>query len=291
MTSSSLPFRLRRADRRDEAALPDGRRLAWSEWGPSDGRVVLLCTGAATSGSLGLDADAVDALGVRLVGLDRPGLGRSTHDPARTLTSFATDVTAAARAAGWRRPVAVGFSQGAPFALALGASGVVDRVAVVSGQDDLAEHLPTLDDHLRGLVEAIHARPDAVEQDVVASTTADWFLTMVDTTSGEADRAVYRDPDFSAAFTAAVREALAPGAAGYARDLVTAMGPWPFRPEDVLAHVDLWYGALDESPVHSPDHGARLAVRLPHADRRVVPGEGGSLLWTRSREILTALLV
>ncbi|MGW3497131.1 hypothetical protein [Streptomyces sp. NPDC001020] len=29
--------------------LPDGRRLAWAEWGPEEGTAVLLCPGAATS--------------------------------------------------------------------------------------------------------------------------------------------------------------------------------------------------------------------------------------------------
>jgi hypothetical protein len=53
--------------------------------------------------------------------------------------------------------------------------------------------------------------------------------------------------------------------------------------------VDLWYGAQDTSPVHSPDFGATLAARLPRATRTVDPGEGGSILWTRARDILARL--
>ena len=40
-------------ERRETLRLPDGRALAWSEWGPPDGSPVLFCTGAALSGRLG----------------------------------------------------------------------------------------------------------------------------------------------------------------------------------------------------------------------------------------------
>ncbi|MCK6547563.1 alpha/beta hydrolase, partial [Myxococcota bacterium] len=65
--------------RRGTTTLPDGRALGWSEWGA--GPPVLFCPGAATSSRLGLAAGAVEAAGVCLVALDRPGLGAS--DPMR----------------------------------------------------------------------------------------------------------------------------------------------------------------------------------------------------------------
>jgi pimeloyl-ACP methyl ester carboxylesterase len=60
--------------------------------------------------------------------------------------------------------------------------------------------------------------------------------------------------------------------------------------EDITARVDLWYGALDASPVHSPDHGETLARRIPRCRRHVVADAGGSILWTHGTEILRALL-
>src|SRR5215208_5647003 len=75
-----------------ESLLPDGRRLGWAEWGPPDGVPVLLCPGAATSRWLGFGAGVVDALGVRLVSVDRPGLGASDAAPGRTLLDWAEDV-------------------------------------------------------------------------------------------------------------------------------------------------------------------------------------------------------
>lgn len=281
---------LRPADRRSDAVLPDGRLLAWSEWGPVEGPVVILCTGAATSGSLGLDATVVADLGVRLVAIDRPGLGRSTHDPDRTLSSWAADVAAAGAGAGWANAAAIGFSQGGPFALALAAAGIVERVALVSAQDDLQSHDAQLDDHLRALLRSAQDSPAQLERDVAASTTAASFLEMVDHMSSEVDRRLYRTPAFAQLFAQAVEEAFVQGAEGYARDLATSLGSWSAAPETIQTPVTLWYGRMDSSPVHSPDHGATLATRLPRATRHVIEGEGGSLLWTRSREILADLL-
>jgi pimeloyl-ACP methyl ester carboxylesterase len=54
--------------------------------------------------------------------------------------------------------------------------------------------------------------------------------------------------------------------------------------------VHLWYGAHDTSTVHSPDHGAELAPRIPGARRHLIPEAGGALLWTHAEAILAALL-
>ena len=107
--------------------------------------------------------------------------------------------------------------------------------------------------------------------------------------SGERDRAVYVQEPFASAFQAALRDGFRQGAEGYARDLVRALGAWAVEPEEVGVPVDLWYGALDASPVHSPDFGATLAARLPHASYTLDADEGGSILWTRARDVLARL--
>ena len=119
-------------DRLGTTVLPDGRRLGWSEWGPADGRPVLLCPGAATSRSLGFGSHVLDGLGVRLVSADRPGLGVSAPAPARDLSSWADDVAALVCDRELDRPAAVGYSQGAPFALAFdGDASLLGRADVL----------------------------------------------------------------------------------------------------------------------------------------------------------------
>ena len=86
-----------------------------------------------------------------------------------------------------------------------------------------------------------------------------------------------------------LEEGFMQGSRGYARDLAVTFGRWPFAPESVSVPVDLWYGGLDTSPVHSPDFGATLATRLPAASITVDDAAGGTVLWTRTADILGAL--
>jgi pimeloyl-ACP methyl ester carboxylesterase len=272
-----------------ESALSDGRLLGWAEWGPLDGAPVLLCPGAATSRWLGFGAGAVEALGVRLVSVDRPGLGVSTPAPGRTFSDFAGDIRQLCAQRGLGRPVVVGNSQGAPFALACAAEGVASALALVSAADEVAapEFAPVLNADLRGLVERVVRDPVGAEE-FFAGFTADAMWDMVMTGSPGCDLAVYQDPAFAAGYRRALNEAFAQGAAGYARDTVLAMGRWPFALDAITVPVDIWYGERDTS--HSPDNGARLAARMPGARHHVVPEAGGALLWTHAGSILTLLL-
>src|SRR5687768_6806868 len=112
-------------ERQAHIALRDSRKLAWSEWGPENGRCVLFCTGAGMSGSLGFGTDVAHDLGVRLVSIDRPGLGRSDFDPRKSFSTWTADIAELIGQLELARPACVGFSQGAPFAFALAHAGLV----------------------------------------------------------------------------------------------------------------------------------------------------------------------
>ncbi|MET9294643.1 alpha/beta hydrolase [Streptomyces sp. NPDC003077] len=275
--------------RTGEERLPDGRLLDWAEWGPSDGAPVLFSPGAATSRHLGFGARAVHDLGVRLISVDRPGLGASTPAPRRTLADFAADIRVFAELTGLGRPAMVGNSQGAPFALACAAAGVVGALAVVSGADEVAD--PRFADALppepRRLVDLAVRDPEAAEK-VFAGFTPQAMWDLVMGNSPACDRAVYQQEAFAAAYREALRQAFAQGAAGYARDTVLAMGRWGIDLSSIRVPVDVWYGAEDAG--HSPDQGAGLTSRIPGAVRHVVPGVGGAVLWTEARQILRTVL-
>lgn len=279
-------------ERRGQIALPDGRTLAWSEWGAEGGAPVLFCTGAGMSGALGFGHEHPRDLNVRLVGIDRPGLGRSTHDPEKTLASWASDIATLISSTGFSEPVAVGFSQGGPFALALAARGIVKAVALVSAQDDLGH--PAIKDRLpaqvAGTIDAARADPAGFENGMAGMATDEFLWTLIRDMSAPVDRAIYEAPGFAELYRTALREGFAEGARGYARDLVIALNQWPFVLEELTVPVDLWYGALDSSPVHSPDFGKTLASRLPQASLVIAGDEGSAILWTRSRDILQKLL-
>jgi pimeloyl-ACP methyl ester carboxylesterase len=278
-------------ERQATLRLKEGRVLAWSEWGPLDGLPVLFCTGAAMSGSLGFGADALAELGLRLIAIDRPGLGASDAHPDKTLASWVEDTRELLTAKGLREVTAVGFSQGAPFALALAGRGLVKAVALVSGQDDLAHPrlAPLLHPDVAGMVRAARQDPAGFEQAFARMATLDGLWQLILGMSGERDRTLYLSEPFGEAYRRSLREGFSQGPRGYARDLVNALGPWLVEPERIPVRVDLWYGGADTSTVHSPDFGATLATRLPNATLTVEPEEGGSILWTRAHDILVRL--
>jgi pimeloyl-ACP methyl ester carboxylesterase len=244
------------------------------------------------AGTLGFATAALDALGVRLIAPDRPGLGRSDPDPVKSLARHGDDVAALLDHLGAAAARAVGFSQGAPFALALGGAGVVEAVAVVAGQDDLGHPavFARLPDDLRAMVTAARHDPAGLANAVAAVASAAWLWEMVLGFSLPQDRAFFSAPPFATAYRECLAAGFAQGPAGYAADLAAGLGVWPVAAEAIAVPVDLWYGEHDASAVHSPDQGATLAARLPDARRTVVPGAGAALPWTHGATILAALL-
>ncbi|MBO9418429.1 alpha/beta hydrolase [Labrenzia sp. R4_2] len=283
---------IRNPERTAKLSLQNGRRLAWSEWGPETGQPVLFISGAGTAGSLGFGADCLDELNIRLIAPDRPGLGGSDPDPGKTLQSVADDFGDLIEHLGAGAIPVAAVSQGVPFSLVLAAGGPVSRLAVVSGQDELSrpEFFCRLPDQLQQMVRDAKHNPDALIAMLEGFADPDSFLEFIISTSSELDQAVYSSEPFHSAFKSALERGFAQGPTGYALDTVAAMGPWAFNWDAITCPVDLWYGGKDASPVHSPDGGALMASRLKHANRHFFEDEGGSLLWTRSRDILTSLV-
>ncbi|MFO7562268.1 MAG: alpha/beta hydrolase [Enhygromyxa sp.] len=286
-----MPEWVTRPCRRGKTRLAKGRSLGWAEWGDERGRPVLLFPGAGTSASLGFGVEVLDRLEVRLIGVDRPGLGLSDPAPGRTLIDWAEDIAALIDARKLGPTPAVGFSQGGPFALACAAAGVVRAAAIVSGSDELAapELRDSLPEPLQALLDHVALEPDAAELDF-RKLDAERMWRMILDGSAPEDRGVYLQPSFAAVLRRALAEGFSHGADGYARDTVLAMSRWPFDLGSIRVPVDLWYGGRDTSFVHSPDFGESLARRIPNASRTLVADAGGSLLWTHAAAILGRLL-
>ena len=280
------------ADRRNTLTLSDKRTLAWAEWGPVGGHPVLFFTGAGMGASLGFGIDHLDDLGIRLIVPDRPGLGQSDPDPEKSLASLSDDMTALLDHLGIERVPASGFSQGSVFAFAFAMSGRVSRLAIVAGQDDLgsgafAEMLPQ---EIRSMVETAAADPAGFTAWLEGFADGEGLYDLVLGMSSEVDRDVYSSGPLASAYKAALAEGFSQGPAGYVRDTLLALRPWPFNVAKMPVPVTLWYGEKDTSPVHSPDFGLTLSRKLPDARRIVDQERGSALLWQRSEEILTDLL-
>jgi pimeloyl-ACP methyl ester carboxylesterase len=278
-------------ERQGTMQLHDGRRLAWSEWGAVDGIPVLFCTGAGMSSWLGFGVSDLPSLDLKLIAIDRPGLGLSDPHPNKTLSSWVDDMGEFIQAQNLHHVLAVGFSQGAVFAFALAAQDLVKAIAIVSGQDELTHPslLPLLHPDVEGMITAIQQDPVGFEQHFSQIASADGLWQLIIGMSAERDRILYESDTFCQAFKRALQAGFSQGSQGYARDLVNALNSWSIKLEEITIPVDLWYGGLDTSTVHSPDFGATLALRLPNASRIFEPEEGGSILWTKSWHILSKL--
>lgn len=270
--------------------LRDGRRLAFRAYGPADGTPMLFIPGAGSGRLMRFGDDALlKRRNVRLISVDRPGLGGSTPHPSKTLGSVAEDLGELVRDVADRPVPVIGNSQGAPFALALAATEWARGLVLVSPIDDVAHPATTalLPAAYREMVAAVAADPDGLAADL-ARYTADALYTMVLSDPPECDSAVYRRPDFQSLFRAALQDAFAGGAAGYARDTVLAMTAWPGELFCPAVAVQVLFGADDT--VHSPDLGAQLTNRIRGARRDVVAGAGGALLWARPELVLDIAL-
>ncbi|TFV55791.1 alpha/beta hydrolase [Mycobacterium sp. PS03-16] len=268
--------------------LRDGRDLAYAEYGAPHGLPVLFLPGAGCGRLMRFGDSALTARGIRLISVDRPGLGASTADPDKTLDSVADDVAALLDdLAGTPVPV-VANSQGAPFGLALAATGRVERLVLASPIDEVAHppitaQLPT---PLRELVARVAADPAGAAA-LFSGFTAEGLFARIMADCPPVDRALYDDPAFRRLLRGALDDGFRWGAAGYARDTVLAMSRWPAGLfEAAQVPVTVLFGAHDR--VHSPDLGRTLAGRLPTAHLEIVSEAGGSLLWSHSGRVLDA---
>jgi pimeloyl-ACP methyl ester carboxylesterase len=145
-------MRLRKALTLDESArsagsvdgcvirLDDGRRLGFVEYGEPSGPALLYFHGHPGSRlEARFLADAAGRAGLRLISLDRPGLGLSDYQPRRRLRDWSDDVAQIIDRLGLQRVAIIGYSAGAPYALdcAYRLTGRVTACAVVSGAGEV----------------------------------------------------------------------------------------------------------------------------------------------------------
>lgn len=279
---------------------PDGRVVAWSEFGEQDGRPLLRVPG--TPGcrySMRADRTPWSERRLRAITTERPGFGASTRLPGRRFRQPADDMAAILDELGLDAVHVIGGSGSAPHQLAFAAQHP-DRViamTILVGASPLTESdagqliglnaegyrlVNTGDvDGLRRLLEPIRAQ---LLEDPIAS-----FLSIMDH-APQADRAVMADPLWQAGHAVATREAVRQGLDGWIDESVAIMSPW----EDidlsaVTTSVTWWHAPKDANAPFSA--AVRLVERLPNA-RLVTFGEDEGHLapYLREGEILDELL-
>jgi pimeloyl-ACP methyl ester carboxylesterase len=252
------------------ARTADGRDLAFCEWGPPDGSPVFVLHGTPGSRYLRHVGGEYERTGVRAITYDRPGYGRSSRLPGRSVALAAHDVATIADQLGLERFAMVGVSGGGPHALAA-AAAMPDRVircATIAGAGPHdAEDLDVFDGMNDEELEEWRCAQQG-EQCLAGQFYEDsleWVESLTELTDfSENERDMLVE---------AFLEALVPGPYGMADDYAALLKPWGFDIADVVCPTKVMIAKEDTSV--PPAHGQWLAAHLADAD--VVWVEGGHL--------------
>lgn len=285
-----------RAAARPAAALPpvgptqtvttrDGRTLAYLEVGDPQGPLLIHNHGGPSSRlEACLLAQASSKNGLRLVCVDRPGIGQSSPQESRTYASWAEDLTVIADALGQDAFGVTGWSEGGPWALAAAACIEPRRLRHVSsiaggsygafGDNWAAPHLSKAD-ALGGFL-ALHFEPGFRLMYAAIGLTAEHFrgsyLEQLRKAVSDYDRQFLLQPDIALAFCEASAECFAQGSDGLVRDAELLYRRWAFDVTAIERPVHLWQGTDDR--LVPAVINQTMADRMPGAVWHPVEGAG-----------------
>lgn len=276
--------------------LSDGRLLGYAEFGDPGGKPVMFFhgfPGSRVEGALG--HDAAERAGVRLICIDRPGMGLSTFQPGRRMVDWPADVAALADALGIGRFAVGGVSGGGPYA-AVCALRLADRLtgaAIISGVAPF--NIPGAMDGINRMNRVLFflgrrapwlARVPMLLMARVARSP-DRAIDLMLRTVPAPDRAILQRPAVRTAAAADLAEPYRGGTRGPAWELVLYSRAWGFRLEDIHMDVHLWQGEADTNV--PPAMGRYQADVIPRCKATFYPGEGHLLFIDRMEEILGAI--
>ena len=281
-------------------AVRDGRRLSFAEYGAPRGPALVWMHGTpGARRQIPVEARSLAAhRGLRIIGIDRPGIGSSSPYLYPDVRDWTEDLERLLDALAVEEVRMIGLSGGGPYALAAGAAlgdrvrgiGVLGGVAPTVGEDaveggpiQLAVRLAPLLDAARvplgvTLTQAIRlVRP-------LAGTALDLYAAV----QPAGDKALLSRPEFKAMFlddllNGSRFQTLAP-----LNDLVLFTRPWGFRLADVAAPVRWWHG--DQDHIVPFRHGQHVVDRLPDATMSVIDGESHLGGLGIAEEVLTTLM-
>ena len=250
----------------------DGRMVRFTAYGPEDGARILFHTGTPSTRLRRPDqVQDIEASGVRVIAIDRPGYGGSSRQPGRTVADAAADAAGLADAVGWERFAVLGGSGGGPHALACAAMlpDRVTRCAVLNGVMPGKRSL----DQSRLRAQLLKMGVDIVEK--VKRGGPEY-------PGGPLAPPAWRDP----AVRERLRATFVDGIDGWLDDHLALGEEWGFELAGIRMPVTIWFGTHDDTVTSSASHW--LLDSIPHSEARPFPG-GHLPDTTTSREIYTWL--
>ncbi|KZF25545.1 alpha/beta-hydrolase [Xylona heveae TC161] len=243
--------------------LPDGRELGFAEYGSPTGTPVFYFHGDVGSRIEVVEWDkAAKKNDIRIIGVDRPGMGLSSFQPDRKLLDWPKDVRELARHLGITEYRIIGVSGGGPFVLAcayaipqneLKAAGVVAGMGLWSYGLRGMRVVPRLTWNLTSWMPGAYGKlldsllvpaaqnPDISETDKLAAKIVKEFR--------EGDRKYYeQDPYMTTVLRDVLRAGFQQGSKGLVHDIKIMTRHWGFELKDISQDkVLFWYGLDDEN--------------------------------------------
>ncbi|KWX25706.1 hydrolase [Mycolicibacterium wolinskyi] len=263
----------------------DGRKLTYAEVGDPQGPLVIHNHGGPGSRyEAQFFAEAATTNRLRLICVDRPGMGGSTPQKARTYAGWADDLTSIADAMGYREFGVTGWSEGGPWALAAAAYIDPTRLRHVTsiapgsygafGDNSAAQYLSKID--ALGAALALRFKPGFRLMYAGLSLTAKHFgasfVKQTRAAVNDYDRQILLQPENESVFVDELAECFAQGSAGLVRDAELLYRRWAFDVAQIDRPVHIWQG-LDDRMVPDPINRA-VADHMPGAIWHPVEGAG-----------------
>lgn len=278
--------------------LPDGRSLAYEEFGAPRGRPLFFFHGTPSSRLFRHPVGSTAApAGIRLITVDRPGYGGSDPKPGRELQDWADDIQVLADHLRLSHFAIAGMSGGGPHALVC-ASRMPDRVTTVGllgsvAPLDVRQFTEGMNSLNSGALALARRSPQALQH--VLRPPSRWFrrhpralVCLSRRLFSEADQVILSRPEVLSIVLADIPEGLANRGQGLVDDIMVLARPWPISMSSISVPVRLWHGTSDKNvPVL---HGQRLADKLPYCNATFFPGEGHLLMFDHWLSVVTALV-
>ena len=268
----------------------DGRIIGFADHGPADQVPVVWCHGGPGSRlEPSLLFESASRAGMRLIGIDRPGYGRSTPQPGRTIGGWVPDAIAVLDHLGIDRFMAVGLSTGGAYALALASqSPRVDAAVACCALTDMSWPAGKVMNVSCHPVWTAHGRDEAMAIGTVlfgehGEQTHDFRG------ADPPDIALFADPAFSSWWAGYVPDMFTQGVAGYVDDRLADGNGWDsFDVRRIMCPVVVLHGESDGMiPVANAHHTAAI---VPGAKLHTVAGLGHLSIMKKVVEVTHQLL-